>query len=163
MASGLRYVDQDLKVVALTPAVPSGATPRWVSLKGYHSVQIMIKFLNTTAVTGSAITVNQATSVSGAGSKALNFTTMFAVLDSSVSVIPVQTAVVSNTFTTSNVASKSGWYFIEIRTTDLDDRNGFNAIQVGVGNATASTIDVVYTLRPRFSGEFTSFRDPTVD
>jgi hypothetical protein len=163
MASGLRFVDQDLKITALTPGVPSGATPKWVSLKGYHSVQIMIKFLNTTTVTGSAITLNQATAVAGTGSKALAFTTMFAVADSSAGVIPAQVAVVSNTFTTSAVNSKSGWYFIEVRSTDLDMKNGFDCLQVGVGNATASTIDVLYTLRPRYSGEFTSFQDPTVD
>jgi hypothetical protein len=163
MASGLRIVDQELLVVGFFPAVPSGATPAWISLKGYHAAQIVVEFANTTTVTGSAITVNQATSVSGAGSKALAFTTMFAVADWTVSVLPVQTPVVANTFTTSAVNAKQGWYFIEVRSSDLDIANGFNAIQVGIGNAVASTIGAAYRLKPRYSGEFTSFRNPMVD
>ena len=55
MATGTRLVDRYKAVVGLHAVVPSSASPKWVSTKGYNHITAIITFKNTTTVTGSAI------------------------------------------------------------------------------------------------------------
>lgn len=162
--TGSRFIDVDKKIVAFFAAAPSGASPGWVSLSNYNAVQIMLAWKNAASgATGTAVTVNQGKSSSGANSKALAIDTVWVSNDTTNSVALTQTAVTNNTFTTDNTASHTGVAFLEIRADRLDVANGFNYLQVGLGNATNSTVHAVYTLGqyPRFSGGFNSMSDPT--
>jgi hypothetical protein len=165
MVSGTRFVDKSKFVCALHSILPSGAVPKWVSLKGYNHLTAIVTFKNATTVTGSAIGLSQATNVAGATPKVVPFTKTWANLDDAASVALTETAVVSNTFTTSAVNSKSGFYIIEVDADDLDINNGFDCIQVTVGNGVANAIEVDYILGniPRYSGEPGSFADPLLD
>jgi hypothetical protein len=165
MATGTRLIDTIAFVHAFKEAVPSSAVPTYVSMKGYDHVGILISFKNATTVTGSAITLNQATAVSGAGAKSLAFTVAWSVVDDSTTVLPVRLAVSASTFTTDATNSKNGWYFIDVDAWTLDTANLYTSIQVGIGNATAATIGAWYLMgiSPRFNGGFDSMMNPLVD
>lgn len=165
MATGTRLVDNNAFVHAFKEAVPSSAAPTYISMRGYDHVTVLISYKNATTVTGAAITLNQATAVAGTSAKTLAFTTMFAVVDDGSNVIPTQTAVVSNTFTTDNTNSKNGWYIIEVDAVTLDQANSFDCLQVGIGNATAATIGAWYIMGnfPRYAGGYDSLVNPLVD
>jgi hypothetical protein len=163
--AGTRFVDKLKFMVALHAAVPSSAAPKWISLKGYNHVSVIISFTNTTTVTGSAITLQQATAVAGTSAKALGFTVNWSVIDDSSSVALTQNVVSGNTFTTSAVNSKSGFYLIEVDADTCDVTGGFDCFQVAIGNATAQTIEASYLLgnQPRYSGGYSSFMNPLLD
>jgi hypothetical protein len=161
---GTRMVDQVKVVVALHAILPSSSSPKWVSLKGYNHLTAIVSFNNATTVTGSAIGLAQATAVAGTATKVLGFTTMWAQLDDASSAVLTQTAVVANTFTTSAVNSKTGYYIIEVDADTLDIANSFDCMQVTVGNGVANLIEVTYILSgPRYSGGFNSFMNPLAD
>lgn len=159
MASGTRFVDKQVMVPALHATVPSGSSPKWVSLRGYNHVQAAVIVTNAAGVTGSAITLNQASAVNGANSKALGFSAVWASTDIANSVALTNTAVVSNTFTTTNTSSAIAMYLIEVNASTLDVANGFTSFQVGTGNATNATVSVIYTLGdvPFYAGGYNSF------
>jgi hypothetical protein len=164
MASGKRFVDSEKLVVALHGIVPSSSVPKWVSLKDFAHVSVIVSFKNATTVTGSAIGLQQATAVAGTGAKVLAFTEMSAVIDDSASVLLVKTAVVNNTFTTDATNSKSGFYIIEVDADSLDRDNGFDCFQATTGNGTAASIEVSYILRgARYEGKASEFSNPLVD
>lgn len=162
MPSGTRIIDKVLEVAAFDAGVPSSAAPLWVSLKGYDHVQVYIRYKNATTVTGTAVTLQQATAVAGTSAKALAFTTMWACVNANTTFAAVQTAVVSNTFTTDNTNSQLGIYIIEIDAITLDLANGFDCFQVALGNATAATITATYLMgtSPRYSGGYDSMMNP---
>jgi hypothetical protein len=134
-------------------------------MKGYDHLTVIISYKNATTVTGSAITLKQATAVAGTSEKALAFDTMFAVVDDSSNVAVTKTAVVSNTFTTDATNSKNGFYVIEVDASSLDLANGFDAFRVGTGDSTAATIGVWYLMGawPRYAGGYDSLMNPLVD
>lgn len=128
----------------------------YVSLKNYARMQIIITIADGTTVTGTAVTLKQATAVAGTGEKALAFTRMLANTDYAASKTMVETAVTSNTFTTQTTNSKDSVYIIDVDASDLDMANGFDCIRVDCTGhaATASRgCTVVYNLYgARFSG-----------
>lgn len=128
----------------------------YVSLKGYKKIQIVIAIADGTTVTGSTITLKQATAVAGTGEKALAFTRMLANTDYAASKTMVETAVTSNTFTTQTVNSKDSLYIIEVDADSLDVANGFDCIRVdGTGHAATASRGcvVLYNLYgARYSG-----------
>lgn len=134
----------------------------YVSMKGYRKLQIIISIADGTTVTGSTITLKQATAVAGTGEKALAFTRMLANVDYAASKVMTETAVTSNTFTTQTTNSKDSLYIIEVDAEDLDLANGFDCVRVDCTGhaATASRGCVVlYNLiGARYSGA-----DPLVD
>lgn len=145
-----RLLQESLKpVYGLGPITPASSTPDYVSLKNAHRLYVVIMALNATTVTGSAITLKQATAVAGTGEKALSFTTMYANIDCAVSDLLVKTTVVSDTFTTSVVNSKQLMYVIDVRPEMLDHENGFDCVRVGTANAIATTLSVLYLLIPK--------------
>lgn len=128
----------------------------YVSMKGYDRAQIIIAIADGTTVTGSAITLKQATAVAGTNEKALGFTRMLANVDYAASKTMVETAVTSNTFTTQTTNSKDSVYIIDIKASDLDVANGFDCFRVD-GTSHAATASrgchVIYNLYgPRYSG-----------
>jgi hypothetical protein len=162
--SGTRFVDKYKFVIALHSVVPSSSTPKWVSLKGYNHVTAIVGFKNATTVTGSAITLQQATAVAGTSAKALAFDTVWQNVDDASSVALTQMAVTSNAFTTDATNSKSGFYIIEMDADKLDINNGFDCFQVATANATAATLDVYYILGvPGYGGGYNSFMNPLAD
>lgn len=128
------------KVVLMSPGIAAHATTAgdcgYVSMKGYDSLSIYMFVDNATTVTGCAVTLKQATAVAGTGEKALAFTKMWALTDTSVasSVITgetlTETAVTSNTFTTGTTDNKNMVYCMEIKASDLDMANGFDCVRL---------------------------------
>ena len=128
----------------------------YVSMKGYQRCQIIISIADGTTVTGSTITLKQATAVAGTGEKALAFTRMLANTDYAASKTMVETAVTSNTFTTQTTNSKDSLYIIDVDASDLDVANGFDCLRVdGTGHAATASrgVVVLYNLYgARYSG-----------
>lgn len=161
---GYRQIDKVVPVVALHAVTPSSSTPKYVSMKDYNHLTAIVSFKNATTVTGSAITLKQATAVAGTSEKALAFTKMWAVADDGTSAAVTETAVSSNTFTTDATNSKTGFYVIEVDADDLDLANGFDCVRVGVGNGTATTIEVTYLLSgARYGGASYGYGNPLAD
>lgn len=137
---------------------------KYVSMKGFRRLTIVIDMANGTTVTGSTVTLKQATNVAAAGEKALAFTRMLANIDTGAAITMVETAVSSNTFTTDNTNSKNLRYIIEVDADQLDVAGGFDCVRVdGTGNAATASrgFTVSYLMwGARYSGAAIS---PAVD
>lgn len=133
-------------VEGLLGVVPSTSIPDYVSLKNYERCAVIILQKNATTVTGSAITLKQATSVAAGGEKPLAFSKAYRNVDTGAGDALSEFAVTSDTFTTQAVNSKNAMYVIEVKAEDLDVNNGFDCIRAGTGDATAATITVLYAL-----------------
>lgn len=142
----LPLLDFGRPVVGLSPITPSSSTPDYVSMKGYTRLTAIIIFNNATTVTGSAITLKQATAVAGTSEKALSFSKQWANSDISASDALTETDVTSDTFTLDDTDNKDGIHVIEIKDTDLDMDNDFDCVRVGTANATAQVVAVLYIL-----------------
>ena len=147
-----RLVDGSKLVAGLCPILPSTSTPDYVSMKDYGHLTAIILVDNATTVTGSAITLKQATAVAGTSEKAVTFTTMYANLNIDATDTLVATAVTSSTFTTLTTNNKNAMYVIELDAADLDINNGFDCVRVGTGDAAALVLSVLYVLsNPRYA------------
>lgn len=151
----MRLHENVQQVTGLVMTVPSTTTPQYISVRDYRRVRITIKVKNATTVTGSAITLKQATAIAGTGEKPLAFTEVYANTDLAADPQALtKTAVTNNTFTTANTDSKNLKYVIEVEAASLDTPNGFDCLRVGTGNATAATVDIEYLLYdPRYKQE----------
>jgi hypothetical protein len=119
---------------------------KYVSMKNYRRLQIVIDIANGTTVTGSTITLKQATAVAGTGEKALAFTRMLSNIDYGASQVMTETAVSSNTFTTDATNSKNLRYIIEVDSDMLDTANGFDCVRLdGTGHAATASRGVTVT------------------
>lgn len=164
MASGTRLIDRAKIVTGLDSIVPSTSTPDYVSLKAYNHLTVIILVSNATTVTGSAITLKQASAVAATGEKALAFTKMWQNLDTGATDTLVETAVTSSTFTTLTTNSKKAMYIIEVDATDLDVANSFDCVRAGTADATAATLTVLYILRgARYGGNVATFPSAILD
>lgn len=143
-----RFVDDFKIVTGLSAILPSTTTPDYVALKDWDGFVAIITVNNATTVTGSAITLKQATAVAGTGEKALAFDKVWQNEDtgSAGGDILVETAVTSDTFTTDSTDAKDLEYVIDVKTSSLDVNNDFSAIRVGTGDATAAVVNIVYVL-----------------
>lgn len=116
---------------------------KYVSMKGYRKCQIVISIADGTTVTGSTITLKQATAVAGTSEKDLAFTRMLSSVDYPTAAL-AETAVSSNTFTTQTVNSKDSVYLIDVAAEDLDVAGGFDCLRVdGTGHAATASRGVV--------------------
>jgi len=93
---------------------------KYFSMKGHRRCMIVISIADGTTVTGSTITLKQATAVAGTAEKALAFTRMLSSVDYPTAAL-AETAVTSNTFTTQTTNSKDSVYVIDVGSEDLDD------------------------------------------
>lgn len=153
MGSNLNaLLSEQCKIVAgLCPITPSTSTPDYVSLKGYERLTVVIMVDNATTVTGSAITLKQATAVAGTSEKALSFTKAWRNVDIDAADGLTEFAVSSDTFTTDATNNKNLLYVMEVKAEDLDVNNGFDCVRAGTGNATAAVLSVLYILSgPKF-------------
>lgn len=161
MLPNMRLTDIGYMVTGLAPTTPSSSTPDYVSMKGYERMTAIIICDNATTVTGSAITLKQAQDVAATGEKALSFSRMLANIDTAAAATMVETAVVSDTFTTTAIDAKNSLYVLDIHADDLDVDNNFDCVRVGTGNATAQVLAVIYILHAaKYAG---AALDPTVD
>ena len=135
-------------VLGLAPITPSTSTPDMVSLKNYNRACCIIAVDNATVVTGSAITLNQATAVANTAGKALAFDKVYANLDISATDTLVETAVTSNTFTTLTTNNANALYVIDVREDMLDIAGGFDCFNALTGNAANTAVSVTYILYP---------------
>ncbi len=134
----------------------------YVSMKNYRKLTIIISIADGTTVTGTAVTLKQATAIAGTSEKELTFTRMLANVDYGTSKTMTETAVTSSTFTTQAVNSKDSLYVIEVDSSALDSAGGFDCVRVDATGhaATASRGCVVLYL---LSGARYSGASPLVD
>lgn len=160
--TGVRLVDQR-KIIPLCAAVPSSFTSLWLDLQWFSHCSFVINVQNAGSGTGSAITVNQATTILGGSSKALVYNNYF----SGVGLFAAQTAAadvmtnttgVSGTFTTATTASALLLYVIEVHETDLDLNNNFKCVQLAIATGASETISAVAYLTPRFGANFAALQ-----
>lgn len=148
----LALLDKAKVVVGLAPITPSSSTPDYVSMKGYQKLTVIIVQDNGTTVTGSAITLLQATTVAAGSAKALAFTKRWTCADVGAGDTLTETAVTSNTFTTQTVNDKNSIDVIEIDADDLDADNNFDCVRAGTGNAANTVLAVIYILHgPKYA------------
>ena len=147
----------------MSPAIVAHATTAgdcgYVSMKGYDKLTICMFVDNGSTVTGCAVTLKQATAVAGTSEKALAFSKMWALTDTSVasSVITgealTETAVTSNTFTTGTTDNKNMLYVMEISASDLDVANGFDCVRLdGLLQANSVSCVIGILSDARYSG-----------
>lgn len=144
--AGTRLVEQVAFVDGLSNTTPNSSVPRYVSLKNFNHLTIVILAKNATTVTGSAITLKQAQDVSGTGEKALALPVAWRDLDTAAADAVAEFAPSSDTFTTDATNGKNLLYVLEVDAADLDVNGGFDCVRLGVGNATATTITALYIL-----------------
>jgi hypothetical protein len=164
MYGGGNLIDDIHVVEGLAPATPSTSTPDYISLKDCRDVGVLIHVKNGTTVTGSAITLKQATAVAGTSEKALAFTTYFSVSDTAAADAPwTKNTATSNTFTTATTNSKNYLYFIPVDPATLDTSNAFDCLRAGTGDGANTTVSVFYLCRPKFGGNARNFPSMIVD
>lgn len=144
------YLVQAASNAALTTTV---GDCKYVSLKNYRKVTVTIDILNGATVTGTTVTLKQATAVAGTGEKPLAFARMLANVDVAAGQAMTETAVSNNAFTSDTTNGKSLRYVIEVDVDELDTANGFDCFRVDCTGAVNSTGTVGYILRgARYSG-----------
>ena len=148
-----RLVDSAKIVTGLAPITPSTSTPDYVSLKDYQHFTAIIMVDNGNTVTGSAITLKQATAVAGTGEDVLAFTKVWRNVDTAAGDALTEAAVTSNTFTTDTTNAKNLLYVIEVDASELNTSAGYDCIRVGTGDAANTVLSVTYILsNPRYAG-----------
>lgn len=142
----MRLVDKSKFVMACPPAAlaTTAGDGDYISLKNFDHLTIVILVDNATTVTGGAVTLKQASAVAGGDEKALSFSKMWANVDTGASDTLVETAVVSDTFTTDTTNAKNLMYVIEVEATDLDTANGFNCVRIDVASMANAVGSVLY-------------------
>ena len=142
----------------------SGAnTSDWVSLEVYRRCTIIFYSAVGTAADDATVTVLQASTNTGTGSKAVNFTDIYekegATALSGVAQFTKQTQTAANTYVSTTGAENEQLIVIEIDATDLDVANSFTHIQANVADVgTNSQIGcVLYILsEPRYGAKASS-------
>lgn len=150
-ALNFRMVDNSQAVPLIPPkdynGVASATTDPYVSLKNYNAITFYIQLGAWAGGTG-AVTLLQATDVSGTGAKALAFTKVWT--KTLLADTPVQVTVSANTF---NLATALTLYQIEIKADDLDTQNGFDCItcHVATPGSNADLYNILALLtQPRY-------------
>lgn len=148
----MRLVESCKIVTGLAPITPSTSTPDYVSLKDYRHLTIIINVDNGNTVTGSAITLKQATAVDGTGEDVLAFTKAWRNIDTDAGDTLTEFAVSSNTFTTDSTNAKNLQYVIELDADELNTNSGFDCVRLGTGNGANMVLSAVYILsQPRYA------------
>lgn len=163
MNPNILLAEQAKIVEGLFAVTPSSSTPDYVSLKGYNKCTVIVQAKNGTTVTGSAITLKQATAVAGTSEKELAFATALRNIDTGAADALAEFTVTSNTFTTDNTNSKNLMYVMEINEGQLDIAGGFDCVRAGTGNATNTTVHVTYILWPAKFGKYPAPPSAIVD
>lgn len=139
-------------VQGLGPVAPSSSTPDYVTMKNASRLLVLVPVKNGSTVTGSAISLTQATLVNNAGGKTLAFTKAYRAINTGAggnTDVLVEFAVSSNTFTTDTTNTTDNLYAIEIMATDLDVAGNFDCVRCNTGNSVNATLAVIYVLYPQ--------------
>lgn len=141
-----RFLENNKVVIGAVPIDTTGAavTGDYVSLKGYSHMTVII-VQGAWAGGTPAVTLKQATDVSGTGEKALSFTKYFngtALTDDTYA----SNTVSSDTYNLAATANTVN--IIEIDANSLDVDNSFDCVRVGIASpgSNADLICVVYIL-----------------
>ena len=123
-----------IEMVAVPVDAAAGAQASdWVNCKFYGCVAFVI-LQGAWAAGTPAMTLNQATSSAGAGSKPVAFTRRWSKVALGSAVF-TETAVVNNTFNLA--AAANSVTVVEVNAEDLDTTNGFTYVQVAAGAGSA--------------------------
>jgi len=141
-----RLIDTHKVVQGLAPITPSSSEPDYVNLANFKKATVIISVDNGSTVTGSAITLKQATDASGTSEKALSFSKVWAITDTGAGDEPTETDVTSDTFTTDTTNTKNLLYQIEVDAADLDMDDGFTFLRAGTGDGANMVLGVLYVL-----------------
>lgn len=146
--NGLELLDEVKIVMGCAPAAlaSTAGDGDYVSLKNFQRLTIVIAILNGTTVTGTAISLLQATDVAAAGVKALGFTKAYRNIDCAAADTLAEFAVAADTFTTDTTNAKQLLYVIEILPEDLDVNGGFDCLRVEAALAANSVGAILYLL-----------------
>jgi hypothetical protein len=165
MGTGVRLVDR-YKIEFLYEGTASGGqSTLWLDMNLYPHITFLIHAANGTGVTGAAITLNQASTVSGTSSKALTYNNYFSAVagfasQAATADVMTQTTGVSGTFTTATTASTNLLYAIEVHDTDLDlstTSDFFNSVQLVIATGSVNVTWVITALcYPRFDGYYSA-------
>lgn len=134
----------------------AGMTGDWVSLANYRRCAVVFNKGVGAASQDTTITLLQATSAAGAGSKALNFTRVDTKQASALSAVGQFTTVTQaagNTYTSNTSGEDEALWVIDIDSDSLDVANGFKFISATVADpGTNSQIaNILYILHePRY-------------
>lgn len=138
------------KFVYASPGLVAGATTGgdcdYVSLKNFDRCTVVIMVDNATTVTGGAVTLKQASDVSGTGEKALAFANYLANIDVGAGDTQTLTTATSDIFTTDTTDAKNQLFVIEVKAEDLDVANGFDCLRVDVASMANAIEGVLYIL-----------------
>lgn len=163
MQGGIQLADRFALVEGLAPATPSTSTPDYISLKDVRSLEVIVVVKNGSTVTGSAITLKQATAVAGTSEKALAFTSYFANTDTSATSVMSAATAASNTFTTNTTNSKNLMYRIPVDPATLDLANSFDCLRAGTADAANTVVGVYYLIEGKYAGRATTHPNYIVD
>jgi hypothetical protein len=124
----------------------------WVSLKNFHRLTCLVLASAGSAANDLTLTIEQATSVSGAGNKALNFTRIDVKQGASLAAIgqfSTVTQAAANTYTEGTNGETQNLYAIDILPEDLDIDNGYDCVQLSIAQVGAAKIGcALYLLWP---------------
>ncbi len=150
--ANLRLTDFMQIVSAIKPIDFNAAAQAgdWVSLKGYNRMAVVFHGRAGSAGTDVTFTLEQATSVAGAGAKALNFTELFKKEGADILTIGQFTKVTQasgNTYTSTNNEQSDQIVVFDFQPEDLDIKNDFDCVRLSVnaGNA-AKIVSALYLL-----------------
>lgn len=147
---GINLGDSVKTIVGCAPVLNTATNTTLINVGLCKAVDIVIVTKNTTAVTGSAVTLHQSTNAAAAGWKALAFTRYYACTDTTNSDAYVLTNASSNTFTTGATNSINYCYIIPVDPATLDTTNGFNYLNVNCNTSVNATFTVLYNVVPTY-------------
>lgn len=162
--SARNFLSSNVIEVSNVPIDTTGAgrTGDYYSLKDFQGIVFVI-FQGAWAGGTPAVTLKQATDISGTSAKALGFTEKYSKVGLT-GTVNVLTAVASNTFNLTATANRIE--MIEVSAADLDRDNGFDCcgLDIATPGANADLICVAAILYgPRYQGDPAILPDPKVN
>lgn len=166
MAIGANFFERFQVASGFVPVDLTGGptVTDWVSLKDFHSLTILFYGAIGTAGQDPTFTVSQATNVSAAGSKALNFETIYQKIGATsltaVNLFTKVTQAAANTYVDATTAENEKIIGIYITSDMLDVAGGFDCVSVSIADLAAAQLAAcIFILEPRYSPPPTAITD----
>lgn len=167
MVRNAKFIEERKVVYAFPHGTPSTAVLPYVSMKNYNRLTVILMVDKDSTGATSAVAAQQATTVTGTSAKALTLASNStdSIVDAASGTLGGTITAVGDTtaattisnggFTTATTASKNALYFIEIKASELDQANGFDCVNITLGDSSSSThvvITAIYILSdPRYA------------
>jgi hypothetical protein len=139
-------------VTGLAPIADATGTTDYVSMKGCDRCTVVVMVDNGTTVTGSAITLTQATAVAGTGAKvvsgSLDTRGGWKCIDTAAGDTLSALTVSSAAFTTDTTNAKNGIYIVDVLAEDLDVAGGFDCLSAVNASGANLVMSILYILWP---------------